>query len=287
MKSLLHAAAALLIAAAASHGQKVTATAKVEIDGRVETVRKINGRWWATDNRQLTPTKQGFIWWISSEKGHGWDFHHHRPVRLELAESLHLFMDPGSVESVLGEPNQTAPVHEGRGEDSPMWYYYAENGTALFVRFIRNQLADARYERADFGVHGKPVETVAQELGGRNIFKIMADQAAEQNSKAHPLRGRAPSPRPTGSRSSGSITVVTTAQADAPRQDRPRIPQDKADGIKEGMTRAEVVKIMGEASGGLSVAGAEVEFETLTYALDPSGEIAVRLEKGKVVKITR
>jgi hypothetical protein len=53
------------------------------------------------------------------------------------------------------------------------------------------------------------------------------------------------------------------------------------------MTRADVVKIMGEASGGLSVAGAEVDFETLTYALDPSGEISVRLEKGKVVRITR
>jgi hypothetical protein len=286
MKSVLHVTLVLLIAAAAVQCQRVTATAKVRIDGHVETVRKINGRWWAPDNRQLTPTKEGFIWWISSEKGHSWDFHHHRPVRLELAESLHLFMDPASVESLLGEPNESAPVHEGRGEDSPMWYYYAENGTALFVRFIRNQLADARYERADFGVHGKPVQTVAQELGGRNIFKIMADQAAEENARAHP-RGRAPSPRPTGSRSSGSTTVVTTAQAEAPRQERPRVAQEKADAIKEGMTRAEVVKIMGEASGGLSVAGAEVDFETLTYALDPSGEISVRLEKGKVAKITR
>jgi len=180
----------------------------------------------------------------------------------------------------LGDPNETAPVHEGRTSD--MWHYYAQDGTALFVRFIRDQLTDARYERADYGIHGRPVQTVEQELGERDVFKLMADQAAAENARAHAGKYRAPNPR-----SGGSMSIVTAGNTETTHQDtRARIPREKADSVKEGMTRAEVLKVLGEASGGLKVSGA-AEFETLTYALDPSGELSVQLEKGKVTRITR
>lgn len=63
-----------------------------------------------------------------------------------------------------------------------MWRYYAENGTALFLQFMHDELGTARYERAEYGISGRPVGSVAQELGGRDIFKVMADRAWQRNS---------------------------------------------------------------------------------------------------------
>jgi hypothetical protein len=126
---LLCRVTAVLAISTAIYAQTVTATAKVRIDGRVENVRKINGRWWSEDNRQLTPAKDGFIWWISSERGKSFTFHHHRPVKLALAESLHLFMAPSATQDLLGQPNESSDHLR-----SHLWMYYAENGTALFVQ---------------------------------------------------------------------------------------------------------------------------------------------------------
>jgi hypothetical protein len=52
------------LAASGAVAQTVTKVAKVEIDGRVEQMRQINARWWSEDNRQLRPTKGGWLWWI-------------------------------------------------------------------------------------------------------------------------------------------------------------------------------------------------------------------------------
>lgn len=272
--------AAMAIAAAVAPGQQVTAETKVEIDGRVQRVRKINGRWWSDDNRQLTPTKPGFIWWISSEKGKSWTFHHHRPVNLKLAESLHLFMGPASVENLLGEPNEAA---EREAAGSRLWMYYAADGTALFVQFIHDELAQAKYERRDYGVSGKPVQSVAQELGGRDIFKVMADKAWQRNSPSEYAKYHGQN---HGVHSTTSVVSVPPAAA-PPGPPRRRIAGDLVDSIKEGMSRSEVVRILGEPSGGMHVAGEENEFEEMIYSLDPSGEISLRLEKDKVVRISR
>src|ERR1035438_3299632 len=122
----------LILLAAPCFGQVVTGTAKVRIDGKVETVRKINGRWWSQDNRQLTPTPQGYIWWMGTPKGHGFDFHHHRPVDLHSVESLRMWVSPDEVQKLLGGPNESA----GREElGSRMWLYYAQNGVSVMVRF--------------------------------------------------------------------------------------------------------------------------------------------------------
>src|SRR5258708_2207114 len=99
-----------MLMAACAGGQTVTKTAKVKIDGRVEQVRQINGRWWSEDNRQLRPTKGGWLWWINSKRIPESVFHHHRPVTLAKAESLDLFMDPDTVRSILGDPNETFEV---------------------------------------------------------------------------------------------------------------------------------------------------------------------------------
>jgi len=268
--------------AATAHGQTVTAEAKVRIDGRVQTVRKINGRWWSPDNRQMTPDKDSFIWWIGSERNRAYTFHHHRPVKLALAESLHLFMSPTATEDLLGQPNESSDHDRSR-----LWMYYAENGTALFIRFIKDELTEARYERPDYGVSGKQVQSIARELDGRDIFKILADRSWQQSSpeayaKFHgqTLPGQTP----------GAVHTVTisTASADSrPVPPKRRIASDLADSVKVGMTRADVVQILGEPSGGMHISGGESDTETLTYALDSDGSISFAMEKGKVARISR
>lgn len=295
-------------AAAAVPGQEVTATARVEIDGRVENVRKINGRWSADDNRQLTPQKDGFTWYIG-EKGKTWTFHHHHPVNLQLAESLHLSMTAAAVEHLLGEPNETAG-RESTG--SRGWMYYAADGTAVSLHFIHDELAVAKYERADYGVAGKPVQSVAQELGGRDVFKVMADRAWQRGSQAdgaerrRPRQGarvataKTPAAQTITARAAAasSLTAQTathsttilvpdsssTAAADPPQR---RIAGGLLDSIKQGMSRPEVVRILGEPSGGMHVAGGENDVEVMTYALEAGGEVSLRLEQGSVMRISR
>jgi hypothetical protein len=151
--------------------------------------------------------------------------------------------DPGSVESLLGQPNFEA----GRRMpgDSILWHYYAADGTAVFLPFIRDQLAIAKYERKDLGVGGKPVASVERELAGRNIYKVTPDP---------PQR---------------------------------RISPQLIESVKQGLTRSEVVAALGEPSGGMAIAGGESDYEDMTYLLDPTGEILLHLEKGKVVRISK
>lgn len=268
----------MTMAAALAPCQTVTAETKVRIDGRVQRVRKINGRWWSDDNRQLTPAKDGFIWWITSQRGESWTFHHHRPVNLDLAESLHLFMDPASVRNLLGEPNETIG-REPAG--SRFWMYYAGNGTALRIRFIHDELTDAKYERHDYGVSGRPVQSVAQELGGRSVFKILADRAWQKQSPREYAKHHG---RNQSAAATAAPVPAAAVSTDPPQR---RIPTELVDSIKVGMPRSEVVRILGEPSGGVRVAGGENDFEVMTYALESHGEISVRLEKGKVVRVSR
>lgn len=175
--NFLHVTAALALLVGPALCQKVTATAKVEIDGRVQVVRKINGRrWWSDDNGQLTPTKQGFIWYISSNRAPE-EFYHHNPVDLPRVEELHLFMSEDDVRGVLGDPNQTM-------SKAGIWHYYAADGTAVMLRFLSGELMDGRYERTDYGVKGKPVQSIVQELDGRDPYAVAADRNWQRKSPA-------------------------------------------------------------------------------------------------------
>src|SRR5262249_41256880 len=71
----------------------VTDTRRVSTGGgKTELLRKINGRWWTQDNREVyPPSKNGVFWEVDSKPGVV-NFFHHRPFQIDLAESLHLFM---------------------------------------------------------------------------------------------------------------------------------------------------------------------------------------------------
>jgi len=44
----------------AQTGAVVTETMRIEIDNRTHIARKINGRWWSEDNRELSQTNVGY-----------------------------------------------------------------------------------------------------------------------------------------------------------------------------------------------------------------------------------
>jgi hypothetical protein len=272
MRLLQATAAVLVIAATPAFCQRVTETARVKIDGRVETVRKINGRWWSSDNRQLQKPKDGsFIWWITS--GAPPEFYHHRPVDLSQVESLHLFMNQESVRTLLGDPNETIST-------IGIWRYYAEDGTAVLLRFFSDQLGQAKYERAGYGAAGRPVQSVAAELNGRDIFAILADQNWQRNSPAAYAKFK-------GARGAAVSPVTETHVYVEPPAPKRRIAKDLVDAVHAGMTRAEVVEKLGDPGGGLRIGGQESETEDLSYPLDPSGQVTISLKNGKVVKVSR
>lgn len=137
-----------------------------------EVLRKINGRWWTEDNREVNPPGKGGGFWIIDSKPGVCQFFHHRPFRLERAESLHLWMTPQEVEAALGQPNRTF----GRDQHA-FWSYYAANGTKLVVRFMGDDglLGEATYE--PIGEKSRSVASIERELNGQNIYKLMADRA--------------------------------------------------------------------------------------------------------------
>ena len=84
----------------AQAGGVVTETMRIEIDKKMHTARKINGRWWSEDNRELTQTNVGWLWNVSG--GNAWQlvrFDHHRPVDTTRVGQLDRTMGPDQVKA--------------------------------------------------------------------------------------------------------------------------------------------------------------------------------------------
>jgi hypothetical protein len=266
MASLTHALRLCVLLAVVQpiSAQLVTDTKTVRYKDGEELLRKINGRWWSQDNREVTPPADGWGFWQLDSKEGTCQFFHHRPFRLSRAESLHLWMTQQEVEAALGTPNRTL----GRDQHA-MWTYYASNGTKLVVRFMGDGvLGEAKYNSLD----GKtwPVASVDQELAGRSIYTLLAERA------------RANYPR-FRSNQLGTVTVEPVSAVLPPKEKR--IVSAKAfDAVTAGMTREDVLTQLGEPSSRFSIAGDDGVRETFTYDLD-GGEAAIRLVAGKVVKV--
>jgi hypothetical protein len=263
---------AALILSVACHAQVVTAMQTVRIgigSNETEALRKINGRWWTQDNREVSPPGKGGMFWIVDSDPGVVEFHHHRPFDLAKAELLHLFESRAAVEATLGEPNRISGH-----DDHAMWRYYAADGTILWIRFMgEDGLGEAEYRPVHGGKH--PVESVALELGGRNIFQVMAQRAAARTRSA-PLH-RPPAPR---------LTTVAPAAFEAPRPEEQRIvSRAELSKIKIGAARSDVIAALGEPSTRSAINGGQELRETLIYHLSGGTPVEIRLVDGKVVKI--
>jgi hypothetical protein len=122
---------------AQSGGGVVTETMRIEIDKRIHTARKINGRWWSEDNRELTQTNVGWLWNVSG--GNAWQlvrFDHHRPMDPAKVGQLDRTMGPDQVRAVLGPPNSVFP--SDRPAAQQQWDYYGAGGYKLSIHFSSN-----------------------------------------------------------------------------------------------------------------------------------------------------
>jgi hypothetical protein len=245
-----------------------------------EQLRKINGRWWSQDNREVTPpAKDGGFWTLDSRPG-TCQFFHHRPLQLERAESLHLFMSPQEVEAVLGPPNRTL------GNKEPgFWFYYAANGTKLSVRFMGAGLGEANYD--DVGGKSWPVASVKSDLGDRNIYKVLADRAWKENQEHHANQmstfraahsGRAAQP------SVVSLAPVPVDRAD-PAPPKRIVPANTYAAILVGASRREVLDLLGEPNSRYAITGDDGTRESFTYDLDNGQTVVIRLLGGKVTAL--
>jgi len=287
--------AAVLLAQA----PRVTATKLVDAGGnRKELLRKINGRWFSEDNREVYPPTGGGIFWVLDSKPGVVQFVHHRPFQLARAESLHLWMTKQAVESVLGEPNRIFGT-DGHAH----WFYYAEDGTKLEVWFVEDGvLGEAKYFA--IGEKSWPVASVERDLGGQDLFKLLAQRAgqrsdqwraqkqaenrADQAARSEQLRSQV---RAAAGGRSARPGMVSVSHVEVPRAIEPDpakkriIPAASLDAIAVGMSRDDLLSRLGEPNGRYAISDDEGTRESYTYDLDSGESVVIRLVNGKVAKV--
>ena len=233
-----------------------------------EQLRKINGRWWSEDNREVhPPAQEGFFWTLDSKPG-TCQFFHHRPFQLERAESLHLWMSPQAVEAVLGQPNRTLGTNE-----HGFWFYYAANGTELSVRFMGDAgLGEAKL--IDLDEKSRSVASIESELGGRDIYKLLQERATTkyQDRRASKLSGRP------------SVVTVPLDQAD-PAPPQRIVPANAVATLSVGARRQDVLSRLGEPSSRYAITDDDGSHESFTYDLDNGETVVIRLLRGIVTAL--
>jgi hypothetical protein len=172
--SMLFAASYVL----AQGGGVVTDTMRIEIDKRIHTARKVNGRWWSEDNRELHQTNVGWLWTING--GNAWQlvrFDHHRPVDPTKVSQLDRSMGPDQVRAILGAPNSVFP------SDSPAsqqhWDYYGAGGYKLSIMFSSSGgIFTASYE-PDAKTMPKDVPHLVFRVNGKSAQESFAEHKAQ------------------------------------------------------------------------------------------------------------
>jgi hypothetical protein len=275
----------------------VTDTKLVNSGKGQEWLRKINGRWWSQDNREVyPPSKNGVFWELDSKPG-VCQFFHHRPFQMGRAESLHLWMTKDEVEAALGPPNRIFGT-----DNHAWWYYYASDGIKLDVRFMDDGvLGEAKCYAV--GEKSWPVASVERELNGRDIFKLLQERAGKRSNEwlakkteENRIDQAARSgirPASTGARFRGAQpSVVEVELANAQRAAEPEppvtkrlVPAGALAAVAPGTTREEVFSRLGEPSSRSAITGDDGVRESFTYDLDSGEAVVIRLLDGKVVKV--
>jgi hypothetical protein len=244
----------------------VTATQWVAYHRTRILLRQINGRWWTPDNREVSPPGKNGVWWEIDSKLGVCLFHHHRPFDVKRAESLHLWMTPDQVQAMFGQPNREfGPRGQG------FWYYYGADGTALRVRFMDGELGQADYDRRG---STQPVHSIARELGGRSIYKLRAERAAQ---KVRQARGSHP-----------TLTVVQTTEALRPAESEPPpapITAEALAGVKIGAARDDVLRALGKPASRFAITSVDGVSEDFEYQIEDGRKVLIGLLDGKVVRL--
>jgi hypothetical protein len=223
-------------------------------------LRKINGRWWTDDNREVNPASGGgLLWTISSQPGVV-TFHHHQPFQLAKAEWLNLFMPADEVVRTLGQPNTVF----GMSPASAIYRYYADNGTVVEVRIMQGVVGEAEYRLTNQSL--RPVASVQRQLAGRNVFSLLAQRNGKGQAEVMPAPVAQPAAAPSA----------------PPR--RTAVSSDALKAIAIGDERDAVIRKLGEPSFRSSLTTDDGTRESLTYHLDDK-PVVIRLVNGKVVSV--
>jgi len=259
--------------------QEVSATKWVENwesgQGRTE-LRKINGRWWTEDNREVTPPGKNGVFWTPDSRPGTCTFYHHRPIQLARAESLHLFMSRQQVEALLGQPNRAMGEDRGQGWDG-FWWYYAADGTKLTVRFMgQDGLGEASYSQV--GEKRQPVASVAADLGGRDVFKVFSERATARSRQQYANKVAAR----RGARTNMITVDPVPVDAAQPAPPKRLVSAAAYSDIALGATRAGVLARLGEPGSRFAISDDEGTRESFTYDLDNGRTVVIHLLAGKV-----
>jgi hypothetical protein len=169
----------------AQEGAVVTQTMRIEIDKRVHTARKINGRWWSEDNRELTRTNVGWLWNVSG--GNAWQlvrFDHHRPLDPSRVSQVNRSMGPDQVRAVLGPPNSVFPSDKPAAQQ--MWDYYGAGGYKLSIHFSSSGgIFNATFE-PDANSKPKDVPHLAFRVNGKTAQESFEEQKANRQQRQIP-----------------------------------------------------------------------------------------------------
>ncbi len=265
----------------------VTATKRVENwetkGKKYELLRKINNRWWTEDDREVYPPGPSQVFWTPDSKPGTYQFFHHRPFQLTRAESLHLFMSPQEVEAALGKPNRMLG-----DERHAFWLYYAANGTKLNVRFMGpDGLGDAVFIPLD--EKSRQVPSIASELNGRSIYKILAERA-NQRVQANLSQRMEDQHQNWQRRRSQPNVIMLSPVPVAPDDPSPLpskriIPAESYAALSPDATRDDILTRLGEPNSRSAFTDDQGRHESLTYDLDSGESVVIHLLNGKVTAL--
>lgn len=163
----------------------MTQTMRIEIDKRMHTARKINGRWWSEDNRELTRTNVGWLWNVSG--GNAWQlvrFDHHRPLDPSKVSQVNRAMGPDQVRATLGPPNSVFPSDKPAAQQ--MWDYYGVGGYKLSIHFSSSGgIFNATFE-PDANSKPKDVPHLAFRVNGKTAQESFEEQKANRQQRQIP-----------------------------------------------------------------------------------------------------
>jgi outer membrane protein assembly factor BamE (lipoprotein component of BamABCDE complex) len=281
-KRLAFALLSAAVMVAAQPGAVVTERMSITIDGRQQTARRINGRWWSPDNRELSRTNTSWLWSISGGNAREFvRFDHHYPVDPSKVSLLDRSMGPDQVRRILGEPNSVFP--SDRPEQQQMWDYYGRNGYKLSIHFSSSGQGiftasyepDARSMPKDvdhlaFRFNGKTAQESFEESKQKRVQRQIPSSTAEWREQ---LRAEVAARR-------GGVPVEAAPVVAAPAS-RP-VTAQVIQAVSIGMSRERLIELLGEPISRMGIAGGESSKETLRYRSESGTVLSIVLVEGKV-----
>lgn len=285
--------AVAVLAAWAQPGAEVTATKRIRIDGKLQTVRQINGRWWSHDNRELIQTSSNFRWTISGGNArHLVRFDRHHPVDPARVNSVDRSMGPDAVRAVLGPPNSVFP--SDKPETVQQWNYYGAAAYKLSIKFSSSGGIFTAHYQPDAKTMPIDVPHLVFRIDGKSANERFSERAApvparnpsETLEQQHrKLRDEIAARRSGRAPSSSTLTVIDPAPAAPPPAPGRKVSPEELAQVTLGMQKAKLLEFLGNPASRMSIAGSEDTQEFLTYEKLDGAKVTIVLQAGKVSRL--